>query len=761
MYTMTTIVQLLVYLLVIACITTCTANEPNYYIGVGRADITGPAAEVNMMGYANPSQSSSGIHFRLYSRAFVIADQKNDTRIVFVSADVAMISQLVKLEVIKKLQAQYGTVYNEQNVCLSSIHTHSGPGGFLQYVLYEITSLGFVRESLDAIVDGIVKSIYIASQNLQPGNIYLNHGELLDSNINRSPTAYLNNPEQERSRYKYDVDKDMIVLKMVNLNGDGIGMISWFAVHCTSMNNTNELISGDNKGYASLLFENHMNTGSLPGTGDFVAAFAQTNEGDVSPNTKGPHCQDSGNVCDLETSTCDGKSELCVASGPGVDMTDSTRIIGLQQYTKALELYDNAAIQLTGPVDYRHQNVDMTEVEVNLQDGTKVNTCKPAMGYSFAAGTTDGPGAFDFQQGTTSGNFFWNLVRNFISKPSQKQIDCHSPKPILLNTGEMTFPYAWQPAIVETQLLRVGGFYAAAVPGEFTTMSGRRIRENVIKTLSKHGITPDMTVIAGLSNTYSSYIATYEEYQVQRYEGASTVYGPHTLQAYVQIYNELTEAIATGNTTIKGPSPPNLLDDQLSFLPPVIYDGTPFGKSFGDVLENVNPKYYINDTVKVVFVAGNPRNDLKTGATFLAVERWDPTSSSWITEFTDASWETRFSWERTSTIFGHSKATVEWTIPPSVNPGVFRISHFGNERSISGKIDAYSGRSDTFVVGDEDELTNGTKERIEAWDLARAASKSISRVIAMTKQKQAELQKRVNRLTLKRKIHRLQNLLRK
>ncbi len=26
-------------------------------------------------------------------------------------------------------------------------------------------------------------------------------------------------------------------------------------------------------------------------------------------------------------------------------------------------------------------------------------TCKPSMGYSFAAGTTDGPGDFDFTQG--------------------------------------------------------------------------------------------------------------------------------------------------------------------------------------------------------------------------------------------------------------------------------------------------------------------------------------------------------------------------
>ena len=30
---------------------------------------------------------------------------------------------------------------------------------------------------------------------------------------------------------------------------------SWFPVHCTSMNNTNHLISSDNKGYAAQMFE--------------------------------------------------------------------------------------------------------------------------------------------------------------------------------------------------------------------------------------------------------------------------------------------------------------------------------------------------------------------------------------------------------------------------------------------------------------------------------------------------------------------------
>ena len=47
---------------------------------------------------------------------------------------------------------------------------------------------------------------------------------------------------------------------------------------------------------------------------------------------------------------------------------------------------------------------------------------------------------------------------------------------------------------------------------------------------------PDVTVvIAGLTNTYSSYVTTFEEYAMQRYEGASTIFGPHTLDAYIQV----------------------------------------------------------------------------------------------------------------------------------------------------------------------------------------------------------------------------------
>ena len=46
-------------------------------------------------------------------------------------------------------------------------------------------------------------------------------------------------------------------------------------------------------------------------------------------------------------------------------------------------------------------------------------------------------------------------------------------------------------------------------------MSGRRLRNSVKEVLLENGIKSDVTVvIAGLSNTYSDYVTTFEEYQV-------------------------------------------------------------------------------------------------------------------------------------------------------------------------------------------------------------------------------------------------------
>jgi neutral ceramidase len=48
-----------------------------YLLGVGKADITGPVVEINMMGYADPKQIGTGLRQRLYSRAFIVGDINN------------------------------------------------------------------------------------------------------------------------------------------------------------------------------------------------------------------------------------------------------------------------------------------------------------------------------------------------------------------------------------------------------------------------------------------------------------------------------------------------------------------------------------------------------------------------------------------------------------------------------------------------------------------------------------------------------------
>lgn len=261
------------------------------------------------------------------------------------------------------------------------------------------------------------------------------------------------------------------------------------------------------------------------------------------------------------------------------------------------------------------------------------------MGYSFAAGTTDGPGAFDFTQGTTSGNPLWNLVRDFLAMPSREDIECQKPKPILLATGRASFPYEWQPKIVATQLVQIGDVVLVAVPGEFTTMSGRRLRRAVEKAMLQTSGKPAVAIVAGLSNMYSSYVATPEEYQVQRYEGASTIFGPHTLTIYIEQFRQLARAIVKGESLKPGPSPPFLDDKLLSFQTKVVMDTSPRGLDFGSVVRQPDPVYRAGDRVQVEFISGNPRNDLQHEKTYFTVERLNR-DGNWDVIAVDSDWST-------------------------------------------------------------------------------------------------------------------------
>ena len=58
----------------------------------------------------------------------------------------------------------------------------------------------------------------------------------------------------------------------------------------------------------------------------------------------------------------------------------------------------------------------------------------------------------------------------------------------------MDIPRAWHPTIVDVQILRLGQFLVGAVPGEYSTMAGRRLREGLIEEALLEGMPEDTHV---------------------------------------------------------------------------------------------------------------------------------------------------------------------------------------------------------------------------------------------------------------------------
>ena len=643
------------------------AAAPGYRVGVGIGDITGEAADVGMLGYADPAQTTAGLASRQWARAFVIADAAG-SHVAFVSTEVDFVTQAVQVEVLKRLRAKYGDTYTDQNVVLTATHTHSGPGGFSEYTLWNLTTLGFEQKTFDALVDGIVRAIDAADADLAPGTVKYAEGTLAGANVNRSLPAFDKDPAADKAAFPDAVDQKMTVLRFEQA-GKPVGLLDFFATHGTSMTPANHLISADNKGYASHLVEAGAYGIDWAHRGGFVAAFAQTNAGDMSPNLRNGGAQ-----------------------GPTDDEFENTRIIGQLQADKALELFNNATEVLAGPIAARGRYVDFSQVQVAGQytpDGQPHTTCPGALGQNFTAGAEDGPGPPIVSEGDLSTNLLL-LAAGIVVTPTPPSVRaCQAPKQVFLGTGSQNPP--WTPQIMPLQVLRIGQLAISTAPGEFTIVSGKRVRAAVDAQLG--GVTTHQ-ILAGYANAYAGYVATPEEYDTQNYEGAATHFGRYTQSAYAQELAKLAAALRDGQPTPSAVQPPSLASQRISVRPWPIADTPPIGKSFGSVLTQPDATYAPGADVHADFVTGYPDNNLRNEGTFVEVQR--QTGSSWTTVSTDSDWQTIYRWKREYLTV--STAQITWTIPAGTPAGVYRILHHGDAKSLLGSVTSFTGTTRTFTV---------------------------------------------------------------
>ncbi|NUS44877.1 MAG: neutral/alkaline ceramidase [Mycobacteriaceae bacterium] len=634
-----------------------------YLVGCGLADMTGAVAGQGMMGYSEPKQVAEGLLMRCHARAYIVVDRATGNRVAFVTADVACLFQSVHQGVMAELARRFGGLYTERNVNLNATHTHASCGGTAWDFAYSLAAYGFKQNSWRAEVDGIVAAISQAHQRLAPGAVTLGRGELHDASANRSRVAFEANPAADKAAFPNAIDPAVTVLRF-RQGGADIGAITWFSTHGTSLTDKNTLIAGDNKGFASYRWE-HDEKGvrHLDGPAAFVAAFPQTNAGDMTPNL---------NVAPLHP------------SGPTDNPRVNCAVIGDRQYRagRAAFAYDRPMSR--HGVDAVLRYVDMSAVTVAgayTPDGRTAHTSPAMMGAGAVATSMED----NFEQPLP---LFTEGAR--IPDVPDWVRDVQSPKLIAAPLGIMPGG-PWIPQVLPIQLLRIGDLVLAAGPAEFTVVAGLRIRRTVAKALN---VPLENVLLQGYSNAYSQYVTTPEEYAQQQYEGGETMFGRWTLCAYQQEFDRLAKALAAQVDLGRGPAPLDRSAFQPDLAPAPPADTPLDGRRFGDVLTQPAATCRAGQTVAASFVGAHPHNNLRLGGTYLEIQRH--VGGRWRREFDDNDWCTEFGWARVGA--SGSRVRVSWTVPQGVPLGRYRIHYLGDSKDAAGRVTPFTGTSGEFAV---------------------------------------------------------------
>lgn len=674
-----------------------SCNKGDYEVGFGIADITGPIYKAQMQGFAKSEQKTEGLHMRLFARAFVFKSPCSKQRFVYVVSDIWSITQSIRQAVLEQLGRDYPSVYTKENVMLAGTHTHQGPAGYSHYALYNVTGLntlvGHNKLNYLTVISGVINAIKNAHLNLKKANLHLSSGDLVGASKNRSRVPYLKNKDQ--GDYKTDVDQTMTLLRISDANQKPTGLINWFAVHATSLSNSNRLVSGDNKGYASWLVERDYGN-DYKGDNPFLAAFAFSNGGDVTPH---------------------------VGASPQ-PVPEYSKLVkhAKKQADHAKLLLKNTSTPLTGDIQFRHQYIDFTKIQVDGKytgQGRK-STCKQALGISFIAGTEDGRGPKTFvctkngknksitiQEGmpysSTSGN---RCNIPFASSGTQSSLQpCHGKKDVILPIGVKGYlknKHPWTPPILPIQLVKIGRLAIVGVPFELTTMAGRRLRSTLLEILA-----PEVTdvVISCNTNAYAGYVTTKEEYDEQHYEGASTQFGPWTLAALRQSLAALATAIKQKRAVSAGPTPPKLGADQLltvSYLKLQSPDLGAVSTRLGKVRTDVPKTVKRGSTIKFTHWCGHPSHNNQGGKGYVEIQR--QIGSRWKTVLWDASPNLKLTFSIVKVSIPEvGKVEIRsmvsaWTVPSNTPTGTYRFYYRGQYRDLLTKMISYWGNSSSFQV---------------------------------------------------------------
>lgn len=484
-----------------------------FQAGAAKVDLT-PMPGYPMGGFSAGGKIARGVWTRLHARAVAFEDADGNA-VALAACDLWGIPGGLADRVAELVATTYGAPrLGREQIVVAATHTHHSPGNFASSPLYNIFTsplAGFDRDLFEYLAHRIALAVSAAWKHRQPAVLVRNELALGGVARNRSLSAFLENgtaanellAENERlpivptpfpaggeQAYRA-IDPTLTVIRAEPHGGGGppLAVMAFFALHPTAMGPATEVFSSDVFGIASTLVEREL-------AGTPVALFNGA-EGDVSSNWM--H-QDRHSALVLGAVLADGIRTLLGRSG-----ADATGRVACR-FTRCR--MDDLAQPFTGASQLQGSEGDWTFFrDAGWREGlTEDDPERQVEGH--------GPKKYPFAD---------ELLHRHVALPL----------PFLLDK------LADVPEEVPLGVYRIGTVTLATLPGEFTTMLGRRLARSVAAAAG----TKERALLVGLANEYLSYFTTEAEYETQQYEGASMLYGPRSAHRIESALTELAQGL--------------------------------------------------------------------------------------------------------------------------------------------------------------------------------------------------------------------------
>ena len=550
--------------------------------GFARADITPPPG-VGLAGNGPEGAEARGVRLRLYARVLVLAD-RGGNRFALVVADLPLSSSLLHRRV-AALTARTDGIGVDRLV-IAATHTHAGPSHFFEAAGYndEGSSVaGFDPEMVDSLAARIARAVHAAASDLRPARVAWGSRAIWGQTRIRSLPAIVRNiplpvappdaPTGLPQEYQL-VDPELTMLR-VDLSDPAngafrpAGAFSIFAMHGTGNAPSNDLLDSDIQGLVERQLERHIDRDLNHETGGFVPRavylFANGAEGDVSPAWPPQSRCNVPTLAPMPTLAGPFNRALWEWRSPTATHLGSCRHaareaiaeIGASVGDGAVALFDALGASLTERLE-----LGRAFTTLSLRDSARaLGICSaPALGLSTLVGADDAHTRIDG----------WRLFGVFDvglkqGSPNPDVPGCQAQKRQLFDAAfgglpNRLFISPHLPSYAQVTVVRLGNRVIGAVPGEVTTMAGRRMRAQMLASAREAGVPVSAALILGHANGYIEYITTAEEYTAQYYEGGSTLYGPGEAAMFGRVLARLTAAVSSGDSLPGAAAPPLDLD---------------------------------------------------------------------------------------------------------------------------------------------------------------------------------------------------------